>query len=291
MRDALVSIAIPAYKSAYLSDAIRSALEQDYPNIELIVVDDCSPDDIKSVVDGFKDARIRYVRNEVNLGSASVVHNWNHCLDEARGEFFVLLCDDDILLPNMVSSMLALAEKYPECGMFHAGRSVLRKSGERYTAESWAEEESYAEFVERKFEGKRKHTITEFFYRTEMFRAEKYTVFPVGFYADDVTILKMCMRQGKMISAQEPLVLFRESDIHITGNDKYAEGKVRAFMQYYQFMQVTPLLQGRISPKGYECTISQYLMHCDKKSVLRLLPSLPKSTDILKTVLYLLRKH
>ena len=291
MSNTLVTIAIPAYKSAYLSESICSALQQYYRNIELIVVDDCSPDDIKGVVDAFDDTRIRYVRNDVNLGSTSVVHNWNRCLNEARGEFFVLLCDDDILLPNMVSSMLALAEKYPECGIFHAGRSVLRKSGERYTAESWAEEESYAEFVERKFEGKRKHTITEFFYRTALIRKEKYAVFPVGFYSDDVTILHLCKLQGKMVSCDEPLVVFRESEVHITGNDRYAEGKLQAFIQYYSYLQADPLLRDRISKEGYECIASQYLMHCDRKTIIRMLPLLPKSREMLKTALYLLLKR
>lgn len=291
MCDALVTIAIPAYKSAYLSDAICSALEQDYRNIELIVVDDCSPEDIKGVVKGFCDARIRYIRNETNIGKSSVAQNWNKCLDEAKGEYFVLLCDDDLLQPNMVSSMLALVKNYPECGMLHANRSVLKKSGEQHEDIRWPQEESYAEFVERKFEGKRKHTITEFFYRTALIRKEKYAVFPVGFYSDDVTILHLCKLQGKMVSCNEPLVVFRESDVHITGNDRYAEGKLQAFIQYYRYLQADPLLRDRISKEGYECIASQYLMHCDKKTIIRLMPLLPKSKEILMTALYLLLKR
>lgn len=287
----LVTIAIPAYKSAYLSEAIRSALEQDYSKIELIVIDDCSPDNIKEVVDSFKDSRVRYVRNHKNLGSISVVHNWNKCLDESRGEFFILLCDDDILLPNMVGSMLSLAERYPECGMFHAKRLVLKKSMEQCMDTDWPQEESFVEFVDNKFAGRRMHTITEFFYRTDFIRKEKYSVYPVGFYADDVTILKLCMRQGKMISSSESLVVFRESDIHITGNDKYIEGKIRAFVQYYQFLQTTPYLKDRISQEGYECILSQYLTHCDKKTLIKLLTLLPKSSTMLKTITYHLLKR
>lgn len=291
MQEALVSIAIPAYKSAFLAEAIQSALGQDYPNLELIVVDDCSPEDIQSVVSRFNDPRIRYVRNDVNLGRESVANNWNKCLDVAQGEYFVLLCDDDILLPDMVSSMLAFAKAHPECGMFHANRTILKKSKELCADDRWPAEESAEDFIHAKFEGKRKHTITEFFYKTDFIRSERYAVFPVGYYSDDVTILKLCMRQRKIISSDKPLVIFRESDIHITGNDKYAEGKIRAFIQYYRYLQADPLLRDKISPDGYECILSQYLMQCKKKTLLKLLPALPKNRTMLKTVLFLLLKH
>ena len=291
MIEPLVTIAIPAYKSAFLTDAIRSALNQDYHNLEVLVVDDCSPDDIWVIASRFNDSRVIYIRNATNLGKSSIVHNWNKCLELATGDYFVLLCDDDILQPNMVSTMLSLANAHPECGMFHANRSILNTLGEQTEDEPWSIEESADEFITNKFAGKRKHTITEFFYKTDYIKDEKYIVFPVGFYSDDVTILKLCMRQGKMISSSEPLVVFRESDIHITGNDKYIEGKIRAFVQYYQFLQTTPYLKDRISQEGYECILSQYMTHCDKKTLIKLLPLLPKSSTMLKTITYHLLKR
>ncbi len=292
MHNPLVTIAIPAYKSAFLAEAVRSAIHQDYTDIEVIVVDDCSPEDIVGIVCGFADPRIIYTRNAENLGKRSIVHNWNRCLELASGEYFVLLCDDDLLRPNMVSSMLALAKAHPECGMFHANRSILNSKGEQTKDTPWPQEESAEEFITNKFAGKRKHTITEFFYRTDYIKCEKYAVFPVGFYSDDVTVLNLCMRQGKMVSSSEELVVFRESNIHITGNDTYIDGKIRAFVQYYQYLQTTAGLKDRISREGYECILSQYLTHCDKQTIINLLPRLPKSNMMLKTIAYhLLKRH
>ena len=58
--DQLVSVAIPAYKSEYLSEAIVSVLNQTYSNLELIIVNDKSPEDIYNIVSKFSDKRIRY---------------------------------------------------------------------------------------------------------------------------------------------------------------------------------------------------------------------------------------
>ena len=98
----LVSIAIPAYKKKWLKEAIVSALSQDYPNIEVIIVDDHSPQNLREVVVPFLiDKRVSYYYNEINLGGKSVTNNWNKCLEYVNGEFFVLLCDDDVLMPKI----------------------------------------------------------------------------------------------------------------------------------------------------------------------------------------------
>ena len=57
------SIAIPAYKKAYLYEAVESCLAQSYNNLEIIIVDDASPEDLATVVTRFSDHRIRYYRN------------------------------------------------------------------------------------------------------------------------------------------------------------------------------------------------------------------------------------
>ena len=64
----LFSILIPAYKSKYLKECIHSILAQTYSNYEIIIVDDASPEDLKTIVNGFVDGRVHYYRNEKNYG-------------------------------------------------------------------------------------------------------------------------------------------------------------------------------------------------------------------------------
>ena len=77
-KNSLFTIAIPAYKSKFLGEAIESCLSQTYSNFEVVIVDDASPEDLKSVVDRFHDDRIRFYRNEKNCGAVDVVDNWNN---------------------------------------------------------------------------------------------------------------------------------------------------------------------------------------------------------------------
>ena len=218
----LVSIAIPAYKKKWLKEAIVSALSQDYPNIEVIIVDDHSPQNLREVVVPFLiDKRVSYYYNEINLGGKSVTNNWNKCLEYVNGEFFVLLCDDDVLMPNFVSELLKLAHKYPKCNIFHGERVLYHENTYSFESmESWPEYESFVDFQKEKKKVKRKHTITEFLYRSRCIKEKKYIVFPVGYFSDDASILEI-VATGGIASSQTPLVKIRISDDQISSEEKY----------------------------------------------------------------------
>ena len=124
MSNELVTIAIPAYKATFLRKAISSALKQTYSNIELIVVDDCSPENLESITKEFNDSRICYYKNTTNLGKNDPSKNWNKCLEYANGEFFALLCDDDTYEPTVVEEMLKLADVSSALALRAAGLTL-----------------------------------------------------------------------------------------------------------------------------------------------------------------------
>lgn len=95
-----VSVIMPAYKAKFIKEAINSVLNQTFTDFELIVVNDNSPEDIGSIVNSYTDSRIRYYKNEDNLGAVNLVDSWNKCLSYAVGDYVCLLCDDDIYHPD-----------------------------------------------------------------------------------------------------------------------------------------------------------------------------------------------
>lgn len=101
----LVSVIIPTYKrAALLPRAIRSVLGQTYRNLELIVVDDASPDNTREVVQQFRDSRLHYVRLERNSRAATAR---NVGMQTARGELLAFNDDDDIWLTHKLERQVA----------------------------------------------------------------------------------------------------------------------------------------------------------------------------------------
>jgi glycosyltransferase involved in cell wall biosynthesis len=111
----LVSILISNYNyGRYIGESIQSALDQTYPNIELIVCDDGSTDNSVSVVEQYlrKDPRVRLIRKG-NGGQAS---GFNAAFAASRGEIIALLDSDDRFLPRKVERVVADFQAHPESG-------------------------------------------------------------------------------------------------------------------------------------------------------------------------------
>lgn len=108
----LVSVVVPAYNhAAYVARALDSVAAQTYPALELIAIDDASPDDTARIISDWASAdhvarrfaRIEVVRHEHNRGAAASL---NHGLARARGEFVCLLNSDDFFAPSRIRVLL-----------------------------------------------------------------------------------------------------------------------------------------------------------------------------------------
>lgn len=109
----LVSIITPAYKAEpYIGQAIESVLAQTVPDWELLIVEDCSPDNTAQVVEQYlDDPRIKLLRNEQNLGECG---SRNRALEVARGQWITLLDADDWYEPTRLERMVSFAENTQE---------------------------------------------------------------------------------------------------------------------------------------------------------------------------------
>jgi len=115
---AKVSIVIPAYNNpAYLANALKSIVSQTYADFEVILIDDCSPISLRDTVDFINDERIKYFRNENNLGFAQ---NLKRGFSFSNGEYTVIMCDTDIMFPACLETLVKYMDENPNCS---AGRS------------------------------------------------------------------------------------------------------------------------------------------------------------------------
>ena len=119
-----VSVMIPTFNYGhFLDETIQSVLSQTYTDYELIIVDNNSTDNTDSVVAKYlSDGRIRYYKNETNLG---LVGNWNRCLELSTGEYLKFLCADDKFRPTILEKYVALMDEYPKLTMVSCNKQVF----------------------------------------------------------------------------------------------------------------------------------------------------------------------
>lgn len=124
----LVTIGISTYQRAdsFLPAALRSALAQSYPALEVVVCDNASEDGTEALVRSYGDPRLHYHRHPANIGANA---NFNACLRLANGRYFLLLHDDDELHAQFVErAMAALDDSEP--GVLLGGSRVIDEWGE-----------------------------------------------------------------------------------------------------------------------------------------------------------------
>ncbi len=120
-----VSLCIPTYNGAsYLGATLASAEAQDFDDLEIVLSDSGSTDGTLEILDSFKSQSRFPVRRLPPPGPGMVV-NWNHCIDRASGRYLKFLFQDDILAPDCVSRMVALADEDPSIGMVFSPRELL----------------------------------------------------------------------------------------------------------------------------------------------------------------------
>ncbi len=108
--DPLVTVIIATYNwSSVLWFAVSSVLDQDYRNIELLVIGDGCTDDSGDVVGAFDDPRVRWINLERNHGSQSIPNNTG--LSLATGYYVAYLGHDDLWRPNHLSQLVAAAQR------------------------------------------------------------------------------------------------------------------------------------------------------------------------------------
>lgn len=126
--DPLVSVVMPAYKTAgYIRASIDSILAQTFTDFELVVVDDCSPDDTAEICRSYTDPRIRLVTLAQNRGLAGAR---NAGMEVARGELIAFLDSDDIAVPERLALQVDYFARHPECVVLGGGYRRMLDTGE-----------------------------------------------------------------------------------------------------------------------------------------------------------------
>ena len=119
----LVSILMPVYKTApYLREAMDSMLSQTFADFELIVLNDCSPDNAEEILDAYDDPRIVRYKGEKNVGLSNVL---NVGIGMARRKYIARMDSDDISLPQRLQVQVEYLETHPDIDLASVGMRLF----------------------------------------------------------------------------------------------------------------------------------------------------------------------
>ena len=130
-----IAIAIPTHNRASLvREALSTLVSQTYPHWTCTVFDNASTEPLREVVDAFSDTRISYTRSDQFL---PVTDSWNNAIDLARGDYILLIGDDDGLAPRALETIVEVASVYENPDViysalyqfFHPGVAPWEPSG------------------------------------------------------------------------------------------------------------------------------------------------------------------
>ncbi|MGF9699874.1 MULTISPECIES: glycosyltransferase family 2 protein [Paenibacillus] len=129
MNSPLVSILIPAYnRPDTLRIALESVLEQTYSNLEIIICDDSTNNEVQKMLMPYlhEDVRIKYFKNDKNL----YLGNWHKCFNLASGLFVNYLMDDDVFHKEKIERMLYYYQNFENISLVTSYRNIINEQGE-----------------------------------------------------------------------------------------------------------------------------------------------------------------
>lgn len=264
----LISIVIPAFKAQYLHEAIASCLAQTYSNFELIVVNDCSPENLEMIVTNFEDSRIRYYCNAANCGALNVVDNWNICLGYCKGDYVICMGDDDRLKPCCLEEYIKLIEKYPGLGVYHAWTELIdEKSNYFDIQEPRPEYENVYSLLWNRWMVRDKQYIGDFLFDVANLRRNGgFFKLPLAWASDDISAV-IAAAKGGIANTQAICFQYRVNPYSITNSGNF-DIKVDSIVQeraWYENFLVSRLPQNAMEQKYYDVILRSKDRFFDRK--------------------------
>ena len=133
----LVSVCVPTFNGmAHLDQALASIEAQDYPNLEIVFSDDGSTDSTVKRIREFA-AASRFEVKLLRHQHSSLAGNWNNCVANASGRYIKFLFQDDVLQPQCISRMVALAERDPGIVLVFTPREIVFEGVKDEASPAW----------------------------------------------------------------------------------------------------------------------------------------------------------
>lgn len=259
-KNPLVSVVIPTYKrSDMLINAIESAKNQTYKNIEIIIVDDNDKDseyrkETKSKLEKYIESNeIRYIENEKNIGGSLTR---NKGVKEARGKYIAFLDDDDVFMPTKIEKQVKLIEDninkgvglvYCHCNGVDEAGNILWENTNSYSGLPLYESMIYC------------------IASTSLWLCDRQMLLDIGGFEDmpskqDLLLMvKIIVNGYKIMCVKEKLVLYSHRESGQISTNKPNTSIIRGYIIFREFCRKNYVNLNNICKKDVEYRFSRIL--------------------------------
>ncbi len=237
-----LAIVIPAYKGKFLTETLDSIARQDCMSFTLYIGDDCSPDDIGSIAEKYRDRiNIIYRRFPENLGKTDLLAHWERCIAMTSEPYIHFFSDDDILPPDAVSRALEHVNKFPDREFFRFSLDTIdENSAVSHSNPPFGSAISTAEeLLTDKLACRRTSAAIEYVFSRKLYdRTGGFVRFPLAWCSDDATWYRMAKENG-IVNIPGKAVCWRNADgCNISNSNRYDKEKLDATVLFLRWLDV-----------------------------------------------------
>lgn len=228
-----LAIVIPYYKIDYFAETLESLAQQTDQRFQVYIGDDASPVPPTELLEKYQGKfNVTYKRFKDNLGSVSLVKQWERCIAMMQEEeWFMILGDDDVLGENVVETFYKNLPEIEKTAHVVRCSSVLINEKEEPISQEYhhSQLENAIESYCRKLRGESRSSLSEYIFRKESYNILGFKDYALAWTTDDRAVIDFS--QNKPIFSINALVKVRMSDQNITGKKDNLQPKILARLQ------------------------------------------------------------
>jgi hypothetical protein len=236
----LLAIVIPYFKCDFFEDTLHSLASQTNKQFHVYIGDDASASSPQNLLERFEGQFFyTYYRFERNLGSKSLVQQWNRCLDLVQNETWLqILGDDDTMAANLVESFYENLEalENENCSVIRFASQVIDEFGNAISdVYQHPRLELSTDFLLRKFKGGTRSSLSEYIFKREKVNTVQFKDFPLAWYSDLLAVFEFADFKA-IYTINNTVVAFRLSGKNITSKTDDLVVKNRATFSFYSYL-------------------------------------------------------
>ncbi|MDT0645310.1 glycosyltransferase [Zunongwangia sp. F260] len=235
----MLAIVIPYYKKTFFRQTLESLANQTNKRFHVYIGNDGSPENPIELVNEFREKiNLTYKKFDENLGSKSLIKQWERCIDLTKNEEWItIMGDDDVYENNVVEKFYKNLEFLikEKISVVRFATYIINEHNEVISKLfKHPVKEKATDFLIRKFKGGTRSTLSEYFFETAIVRKIKFKDFPLAWSSDTLAVVEFSNNKN-IYTINDTAVHFRISALNITGGEDSVK-KNEAWFKFYEYM-------------------------------------------------------